>query len=68
MQKSDFQPSERARSCVQDRDIPDYLVTRDPLLTLAEKRWVLRHRLEVRGVPDATHAARMAAVGASVAS
>jgi hypothetical protein len=53
MQQLGFQPSERARSCVHDRDVPDHLVARDPLLTLAEKQWVLRHRLDAPRVPDA---------------
>lgn len=55
MQQTAFEPSERARSCVHDRDVPDHLVARDPLLTLAEKQWVLQHRL---GDPHAPEAAQ----------
>jgi hypothetical protein len=54
-----FQPSARARSWVDDRDVPDHLVARDPLLTLADKQWVLRHRLDaprVRNAPEELHA------------
>jgi hypothetical protein len=52
MEQPAFQPSARAVSCVHDRDLPNALVARDPILTLAEKHWVLLQRLDTPRMRD----------------